>query len=384
MKKISTKLFMIFTLVTICFMAAQTILSLIFLEKHYEIIRPESVHVIEAQPRKMGVTQRFVYMAGGPVLLIGFVATYFISKSMTRPINEINSMAQAVADLDFSKKLDISSEDEFGQLADSINHMSETLESTINSLSEANELLKDDIQRREQIDEMRKEFIANVSHELKTPLAIIGGYSEGLKENVNEAGRDEYCDVIIAEVERMNRLVYQLLDLSQLESGVSLINKTRLDIYKIVNDFVERYAMLTNEKGISVGVIKETEDTVIFADEIRCEMVITNFISNAITYLTEPKMIKITLKEVAGNFRFCVFNPCDPMDAEEIEKIWQSFYKGDKSHRRADSGSGLGLHIVKIIMSAHGTECGVIPHEDGVEFWAEFELFGTNIEEEMV
>lgn len=190
------------------------------------------------------IANRFFLYTGLLTLLIGDAAAFFIARRFTRPIMELKDIAQKMAKLDFSKKYEQESPDELGELGKSINSLSDQLSMSIAELQEANQKLQADIERERQIDQMRKEFVSNVSHELKTPIALIQGYAEGLKLNVMEGSEDKeyYCDVIVDEADKMNKLVKELLDLSQIESGYFTLEKKPFDYSAHVDNILTKWS----------------------------------------------------------------------------------------------------------------------------------------------
>lgn len=277
-----------------------------------------------------------------------------------------------MADLNFSQTLAISSSDELGELSYSINRLSYSLNQAITELNERNRQLEHDILYERSLDKMRKEFVSNVSHELKTPIFLIQGYAEGLMTNVATSNerKEFYCNVIMEESDKMNRLVRDLLDLSQLEAGFFTIQKEQINATFLVDSIIEKYQKRLKDLG--VHLTKEMEKNIfIEADAMRLEQVIANFLNNALTHLDEKKELRITLKKSGQRACFGIINSGRPIPEEEMEKIWTSFYKIDPARTRKDGGSGLGLSIVKSILDAHDSKYGVNNREDGVEFWFE-------------
>jgi len=227
--------------------------------------------------------------------------------------------------------------------------------------------LQDDIEKKIQIDEMRKEFLSNVSHELKTPLALIQGYAEGLQECINDdaESREFYCDVIIDEADKMNRMVKKLLTLNQLEFGNDQVVMERFNMTELITGVANSTKILREQKNIRLE-LENPEEAWVWGDEFKVEEVITNYMSNAINHADGEKVIRV--------FYTCsvsVFNTGQPIPEEDLDKIWVKFYKVDKARTREYGGSGIGLSIVKAIMDSLHQQCGVINHEDGVEFWME-------------
>ncbi|HSQ89429.1 HAMP domain-containing sensor histidine kinase [Romboutsia sp.] len=306
-------------------------------------------------------------------LLIGTLVAFLISKWFTKPIIKLNNVAKSMSDLNFDKKYEVKTNDEIGELGKSINYLSEKLSITISDLNEANEKLKEDIERERKIDTMRKEFISNVSHELKTPIALVQGYTEGLKDNIASdiEDRNFYCDVIIEEAEKMNKLVKDLLNLSQIESGYISLDIEEFDLIDTVETVVNKYRPILSEKKISLCINKEVNNAMVNGDRPKIEQVLVNFINNAINHVDSKKLLSINISSHKDRDRVKVgiFNTGNNIEKDEIEKIWQSFYKIDKARSRKYGGTGLGLSIVKGILDLHNSNYGVINKGNGVEFW---------------
>ena len=261
---------------------------------------------------------------------------------------------------------------EIDQLGDHMNRLSENLERTISELKTANLELQRDIEQKTKIDEMRKEFLSNVSHELKTPLALIQGYAEGLQECINDdaESREFYCEVIIDEADKMNRMVKKLLTLNQLEFGNDQVVMARFDITELILGVANSTRILMEQKEITLQ-LDTLEETYVWGDEYKVEEVITNYLSNAINHCEGEHKIRIFYTRCEDLLRVSVFNTGKQIPAEDLDMIWEKFYKVDKAHTREYGGSGIGLSIVKAIMDSFGQKCGVVNHEDGVEFWME-------------
>jgi len=321
------------------------------------------------------VANRFFLIVGVFTLLMGFTLLYFITKKLTNPIVELNHIAQKMSSLDFSQRYMGKSKDEIGELGGSINTLSEKLEITINELVEANNKLQSDIENERRIDTMRKEFISNVSHELKTPIALVQGYAEGLMININddEESKNFYCEVIMDEARKMNRLVKELLELSILESGQEELELSTFEILPLIKLVVKKNMLLLKEKGI-VPEVTVPEGIKINADYDKIERVVVNFLTNAINHVNEKGIIKLGSKLYENKARISVFNSGLHISDEDIDKIWTSFYKADKARTREYGGTGLGLSIVKAIFERHGYKYGVENLEGGVEFWFEAEV----------
>ena len=327
------------------------------------------------------ISNNFLYAIGLITIIISGVAILIISKRFTKPISELSNIANKMSNLDFSQKYRIKdSEDEIDNLGRSINKMSDKLEETIKQLQKNNTELERDIEKKSKIDDMRKQFISDVSHELKTPIALIQGYSEGLIENVNtdEENRQFYAEVILDEANKMDKMVKELLELMKLEYGAKKINNTLFNVIELINEELRKYTVLLNENNIEVK-FNLKEPVYVYADSSLMEQVLNNYISNSIKNIEEKnkeKYIKISVKLLKNKVRVCVFNTGENITKENIQKIWNRFYKEDSSRNREMGGTGIGLSLVKAIMNNYNNEYGVENKENGVEFY-----FDINISE---
>lgn len=320
------------------------------------------------------IANRFFLFTGLLTILIGCLAVYIFARRFTRPILELNAIAQKMSELDFTQKYASKSQDELGELGDSINSLSNQLDKSISELQGANQKLQEDIEHERRIDEMRKQFISNVSHELKTPIALIQGYAEGLKVNVveDEASKNFYCDVITDEAAKMNEMVRKLLDLSQVESGYFSLEKQDFDLSQLVQQVLSKYEPIFREKEISLTG-ERGENILVNGDILRIEQVLVNYLSNAINHIVDPKELRVSMQKLDEKVRIAIFNTGKPIPEESLDKIFTSFYKVDKARTRAYGGTGLGLSIVKAIMDLHHNAFGVVSRNDGVEFWFEMD-----------
>ena len=320
------------------------------------------------------LVNRFLSYVGLFTVFLGLVLGFFLTRWITDPIRQLAVLSEKMGRLDFSERYIGHSEDEIGTLGRSMNAMSEKLEETFAELKSANEQLTEDIRKKEEIDEMRREFIANVSHELKTPIALIQGYAEGLNEGLMEdpESRKEYLDVIIDEAGRMNGLVKQLLTLSKLESGAPELEISTFDIREMIRGIASSSRLLAEEKKAVIAFDEPEEPLMVKADAFQIEEVLTNYISNAVHHVNEGGRIVIWTEKASPDFvRVHVANTGSHIPEKDLPHIWDKFYKVDKSHSRSYGGSGIGLSIVKAVMEAHGGAYGVENTEDGVDFHAD-------------
>lgn len=255
-------------------------------------------------------------------------------------------------------------------MGSNINQLSESLERTISELKTANIELQKDIEKKEQIDEMRKEFLANVSHELKTPIALIQGYAEGLREGVSDdaESRDFYCEVIMDEAGKMNTMVQKLLTLNQLEFGNDMVSMERFDIVALIRNYLQSAEILTRQNGITVQM-EQTEPVYVWGDEFKTEEVFMNYFTNAVHYCQGEKAVRIHVGQEGDRVKISVFNTGRAIPEESLDHLWDKFYKVDKARTREYGGSGVGLSIVKAIMQSMNQEYGVQNCPDGVVFW---------------
>ena len=320
------------------------------------------------------VAAQFMLFTGLLSILIGCSWAFLFAKKFTLPILELSQLAQRMAQLDFTQKWTKKRDDEIGLLGKSINHLSNHLDAAITELSQKNEKLMADVEKERELDRMRKEFVSNVSHELKTPLSLILGYAEGLKENVanDEENKNYYCSVIMDEAEKMNKLVKDLLNLSQFESGLFQLTRTDFDLSLLLNRVVQKYQNVLTEKKITREKALP-ENCLVNGDILRIEQVLFNFLNNAIIHTELTKTIKLFVKRKGHHIQIFVYNSGRPIPKESLEKIWISFYKIDKARTREQSRYGLGLSIVRAIQELHGNSYGVrnLPH--GVLFWCDLD-----------
>lgn len=327
------------------------------------------------------ISNNFLYLMAGFAILIAAVIVSYVSRKFTDPILELNDIAKKMSNLDFSHKYRIKDvDDEINNLGRSINVMSDKLERTINQLRNSNIELEKDIEEKSKIDEMRKSFISDVSHELKTPIALIQGYSEGLLENVNtdEESRKFYAEVILDETNKMDKLVKQLLELMKLEYGKRQFNDKKFNIVEVEKEVVRKSKVMLEEKKVKIE-FNLSEEINVFADDFYIEQVISNYITNAIKHVKEidgKKVISI-VNEVnieKNKVRVKIFNTGENIAEEHINRIWNRFYKVDESRNRTDGGTGIGLSFVKAIMNNYGNRYGVTNRDDGVEFYFDLDL----------
>ena len=352
----------------------ETSLNLIFLSANldngYKLFIRLPVASIQESVK---ISNNFLLLIGTFTILIGGIAVSFISNRFTKPIYELDIIARKMANLDFSKKYkEKNNDDEIDNLGKSINILSDRLEKTIMQLQQANIELEKDIEHKSKIDEMRKRFISDVSHELKTPIALIQGYAEGLKENVttDEESREFYVDVILDEANKMDVLVKQLLELMKLEYGKREFNNMNFDITELIREVIRKTSVM-REEGKTTVMFENNDPIYVYADEFYIDQVITNYVTNAIKHVEEKNgenLIRIRIERRNNKARVYVYNSGEQISEEDQNRIWNRFYKVDTSRNRANGGTGIGLSLVKAIMHNYKCEYGVYNIDNGVEY----------------
>lgn len=313
---------------------------------------------------------KFVVLIGVVILMISIIVVYVISSDFTRPVKELSLVAEQMSEMNFDVKYSGKDRSEIGILGHSINVMSDKLQKNISDLRAANIELVKDIEIKTRNDEMRKEFLANVSHELKTPIALIQGYAEGLKEGINddEESRDFYCDVIMDEAAKMNNMVKKLLTLNQIEFGSEPVNIERFDMVALADSILKANGIVLSQKGIKLN-FTHCEAAMLWADQIQLEEVFTNYLTNAINHCEGECRIDIDIATEDNLVKVSVFNTGENIPQEDIGRIWEKFYKVDKARTREYGGNGIGLSIVKAILDNYSASYGVRNTETGVCFW---------------
>lgn len=330
---------------------------------------------IESIKESAEISNRFLIYIGCTAVAVCILFIWYFSKRLTAPILELAALSERMANLDFDAKYTSGGSNEIGNLGDNFNRMSEKLESAISELKSANNRLLKDIEQKEKLEQMRNDFLGNVSHELKTPIALIQGYAEGLKEGVNDdaESREFYCDVIMDEAAKMNQMVRSLLELNQLEFGDGKMKFERFDLTELVRGILQSMDILAQQDGVEV-IFRQETPVYVWADEYKVEQVVRNYVSNAFHHVGLEKIIEVRIKILQDKARVTVFNTGTAIPEEDVGRIWDKFYKVDKAHTRDYGGNGIGLSIVKAIMESFRQKYGVINYDNGVEFWFELDV----------
>lgn len=321
----------------------------------------------------------FVSLVMMVVLSVALIGMSIFIKRTIKPLSNMSFITRNLSKLDFTQKCESNNIEEIAMLSESINEMSDSLETALIDLKQKNKKLEEDIEQEKTIDQLRQVFISGISHELKTPIAIIQGYAEGLKvflDSDPETAK-RYCDTVISETERMNDLVMRLLDITKYESGEYKLMYEDFNIHDTIDDWLTRNKDRLQARGITAENFVD-KNIVGFGDMFILSTVINNYMTNAITHTQPPMQIKITSAENNKNgYRISIFNTGTPIAAKDIDKIWNSFYRADKALSRSQGHFGLGLAIVAAIQKLHEQGYGVENHEDGVEFWFDVKKYDS-------
>ncbi|MGX5529075.1 ATP-binding protein [Bacillus toyonensis] len=305
------------------------------------------------------IQEYYVYIVMFVLLLI-FLASFYYSKKIARPLLQINKTTKKIANLDFSERVPVMSKDEIGDLSQNINILSNTLHSHI-------EQLQQDIEKEKQLEHTRKEFISGVSHELKTPLSIMKSCISILKDGVANHKKEYYFKAMEKEVDKMDMLIVDMLELAKFESGTY---KMQIDVFyidKAIQHICEQLYLEITKKQLHVHTHLAAIEVI--ANHHRIEQVLTNFITNAIRYTPEKEDIIISTIDEPSRIKVCIENKGAHIEEDQLDKIWDRFYRIDSSRQRSEGGTGLGLAISKNILELHGSEYGVQNTVDGVLFY---------------
>ena len=327
----------------------------------------------------ISVSLSFYVAVCAMIFLIFSIILLLIMKSFTEPLKRLAEVTERINEGEFESRYESKRKrnDEIGVLSENVYEMAQKLEQNISALKSSNLNLQNELKAKEKMEEARKKYMSDVSHELKTPIALIAGYAEGLKEGIFDSpeDRDYYCDVIIDEAEKMNLMVKKLSTLNQLEQGQSAVTLERFNVVEVIDGFLKNMSMIIAEKEANV-FFNNTDVAYVWSDEFLFEEVLVNYFNNALNHMDENKIIRINVEKIAENIRVTVFNTGNTIPEEELPKLWDKFYKVDKARTREYGGSGLGLSIVKAIAESLNKDYGVYNTPDGVAFYIELESAG--------
>lgn len=302
-------------------------------------------------------------------LIFIIILSFIYSNTISKPLKRLNKVASKFAVMDFSERCMEKSNDEIGNLSNTLNFLSENLNMSLESLKMTNVKLLEDIEKEKNLEKIRKEFVASASHELKTPISLISGYAEGIKDGIFEdKDRDYYIDVIIDEANKMSNMVSDMLELSKLESGAYTLKVETFFIDELLDELLKKFSGVFEKNGIELRK-NYGKDIKVKGDRKKIEQVITNLITNAIKHTEKDCYIKIDVEKLNDCIKFSITNQGGFISEEDMVRIWDKFYKVDKARKRDEGGTGLGLSIVKNILELHKSTYGAENHKDGVKFY---------------
>ncbi|MRN53170.1 sensor histidine kinase [Paenibacillus monticola] len=313
--------------------------------------------------------QYFVYLAPIIVVLVVILSLIY-SRIVSRPLVLLNRSAGRLARLDFTEQPEIHSKDEFGEMSRSLNTLSQNLNTTLMELTSANMKLQEDVAEKQRSEQLRKELIANISHELKTPLGIVKGFAEGLQDGVASEKKERYLALIVNETDRMNALIMDLLELSKFEARAIRLQPRSISLTTLIQKVADSFSQQLESKHLQFWInTVEVEELFVKADPRRMEQVVLNLLSNAIRHAVEKSVITIEIKRMShGEMTTIIENTGSPIAEEDLSRIWDQFYRVERSRDRKSGGTGLGLAIVKHILELHESKFSVVNTKQGVAF----------------
>lgn len=330
----------------------------------YTIVIKTPISSIE---NSIKIASTFLIIIFIPIIIISIIMAIIFSYRFTKPIRKLNEVTDKISNLDFNERVDIKTNDEIEKLGQSINKLSDKINSSLNDLKYKNDELEVLIKNKETQENLIREFVSSVSHELKTPITVISGYALGLKSNVAKSyeDREYYIDVIYEESEKMGVLVKDLLDLYKLESKMFSIKKEKISIKDLIIETIRNFEIKIKEKDINVTL--NINDIYIYVDKIRIQQVLYNLID-------KNRILNITTYRYKENLKVSIYNSGENIEDKYLDEIGDSFMRINKSRTYSDNRVGLGLSIIREIINLHDGKCGVLNKKDGVEFWFELKL----------
>lgn len=337
-------------------------------EKDSIVIALTSFQIIEEATSIIKDFYKYILIV---VVILGLILSYIYSDLIAKPLVRINKTAKKLSAMDFSERCVVDRDDEIGNLAETLNFLSKNLSNALDDLKIKNAKLKEEVENERRLEKLRKDFIAGVSHELKTPIGIISGYAEGLKDGIaDEESQGIYLDIIMDEAKKMNKLVMDMLELAKLENGNTELSLTSFSLNMLVDEVLFKNSVdISNSKLTIKKIYRDNLNYTVTGDEFKIEQVVTNFITNAIKYTPENNTIIVDIHEHNELVYCSIENTGTNIPEENLEKIWHQFYRGDSSRNRDSRSTGLGLSIVKNILQLHNSYFGAINTANGVKFY---------------
>lgn len=305
------------------------------------------------------------------LILLCLLLSYIFSNFISKPLLKLNQTAKKMSSMDFSEKCEVKRDDEIGNLANTLNFLSSNLSTALEDLKIKNESLEKEIEKERELEKFRKNFIAGVSHELKTPIGIISGYAEGLKDGiVDDEAKDMYLDVIMDEANKMNKLVLDMLNLTKLESGKTELIISKFSLKDLTDTILYKHGSSFTDKNLKLNYkFDKNNDYNVKGDSFKIEQVLTNFVTNAIKYSPNGETLNIKLENKEDKIYFYIENTGVTLSEDDLIKIWTQFYKIDNSRTRDSGSSGLGLSITKNILELHKSDFASVNTDNGVMFY---------------
>ncbi|MEI6858063.1 HAMP domain-containing sensor histidine kinase [Psychrilyobacter sp.] len=318
----------------------------------------------------VGIVNEFYIYEGIAILIGSLFFVYIFSLHITRPIIALNSIIRRMVNMDFSYRANIKSEDELEELGNNINFLSSELEKNIGQLKLSNIKLKNEVEKRKKIDELRKEFISSVTHEIKTPITVINTHAEMLLYDLigNKDEGKEYLRTIMSEGNNISTLLNELIKLIKLEEKIVDIKIEELDLFNLLREESSKYKIDLAEKNVSL-ILNLEEELTALGDGFKIRQVVNNLLSNGVSYVENGGELRINLETIEDKARVEIINTGSFIPEDKLDDIWKAFYRVEKSRNKKYGGTGLGLTIVNGILERHGSKFGVENIKDGVKFW---------------
>lgn len=291
---------------------------------------------------------------------VGLCLWMVVMRRLVKPIQDVNEAASKGGQL---AVYDRSGKGFWRETLELERHYSEN-RSQLSKLQDENTRLTAALEYAQEAEQNRRQMTSSIAHELKTPLAVVHGYAEGLKEHIAENKRERYLDIILSETERMDAMVLEMLDLSRLEAGKVHLTRASFSLAELTRQVLEQLALRIEERELQVTA--DLQEGTVWADEGRIWQVVSNFVSNAVKYTPPGGRIAVRVRQYRGGVAFAMENDGTPFTEEELQKVWNTFYRTDKA--RSGEGTGLGLAIARQIIELHGGQVSVRNTDRGVEF----------------
>ncbi|MET3847645.1 ATP-binding protein [Paenibacillus sp. OAE614] len=311
------------------------------------------------------------YIVIAPIILVLVILFSLIySRMIARPLITLSRTASRLARLDFTGQPEIRSRDEFGELSRHLSSLSHNLDAALSELNRTNERLQEELTEKLRSEELRKELVANISHELKTPLGIVKGFAEGLQDGVAAEKRERYLSLIVNETDRMNALIMDMLELTKFEVKAVKLHPVNLSLPDLAERASASFARQLEQKRLELKLETDSLEIWVQADPRRMEQVLLNLLSNAIRHAVEDSVITVRIhRSYPEQITTVIENAGPHIAASDLERIWDQFYRAERSRDRKSGGTGLGLAIVKHILELHGANFGAVNTNEGVAFY---------------